>query len=259
LEASRRQIVTKEDIKNGLKQLGLKKGVIVGVHSSLSSFGYVKGGADAVIDALLETVGEEGTIVMPTYSNNRQEVEKTEREKKLGVTWKYKMTPYDVEKTSCWTGRIPETFRKRKEAVRSQDPTHSLAAVGPKAEELVKSWSKLLKADGYILLLGVSLGVCSAMHLAEEHVQLPPDILEKLKPPEELIEIYGPDLGWPKWDIGFGPYPNFGKMEKPCTEHSIIKTVKIGEAEVKLLRLRELIDLYTEYLRKNPHLFYHVE
>ena len=71
--------VTKEDIKKGLKRLGLKRGDIVGVHSSLSSFGYVEGGADAVIDALLETVGEEGTIMMPTYSANREDVERSEK------------------------------------------------------------------------------------------------------------------------------------------------------------------------------------
>lgn len=50
--------------------------------------------------------------------------------------------------------------------------------------------------------------------------------------------------------------PNFGKMEKPCEEHGIMKTIRIGEAEVKLVRLRELIDLYAEYLRKNPDVFY---
>jgi hypothetical protein len=63
-----------------------------------------------------------------------------------------------------------------------------------------------------------------------------------------LLEKYGENLGWPEWDIGVGPYPKFGEMEKPCREHGIMKTVMIGEAEVKLLRLRKLIDLYAEYL-----------
>lgn len=62
--------VLKEDIKNGLRKLGIKKGDVIGVHSSLRSFGYVKGGAKAVIDALLEVVGKEGTIAMPTHSSN---------------------------------------------------------------------------------------------------------------------------------------------------------------------------------------------
>jgi len=251
--------VTKEDIKRSLRRLGLKRGDVIGVHSSLSSFGYVEGGADAVIDALLETVGEEGTIVMPTYSTNRENVERTQREIELGVTWKSKILPYDPEETPCWTGRIPETFRRRKGVVRSPNPTHSLAALGMKANELVQGWNKLLQADGYILLLGVDLGCCSAMHLAEERVQLPPRILEKIEPPPELLEKYGPDLGWPEWDIGYGPYPDFAKMEEPCKEHGVMKTVKIGEATVKLLRLRELIDLYAEYLRKTPDLFYKVK
>ena len=248
--------VTREDIKRGLKQLGLKRGDVVGVHSSLGSFGYVEGGADAVIDALLETVGEEGTVVMPTYSTNRKKIERTQREVELGVTWKYKILPYGPQETPCWTGRIPETFRKRGGAVRSLNPTHSLAAIGPKANELVQGWNKLLEADGYMLLLGVDLGCCSAMHLAEERVQLPLHILEKLEPPPELLEKYGADLGWPKWDIGYGPYPDFAKMEKPCKEHNVMKIVTIGEATVKLLRLSRLIDLYTEYLRKDPDVFY---
>jgi len=251
--------VTKEDIKRGLRKLGLKKGDVIGVHSSLSSFGYVEGGADAVIDALVEIVGDEGTIVMPTYSTNRKDIKRTRREVDLGVTWKSEILPYDPEKTPCWTGRIPETFRKRKGAVRSLDPTHSLAALGPKANELVQDWEKLLKADGYILLLGVSLSCCSAMHLAEKRVQLPPHILEKIEPPPELLEKYGPDLGWPEWDIGYGPYPDFAKMEEPCKENGLMKTVRIGEATVKLLRLDQLINLYAEYLGKNPELFYEVK
>jgi len=248
--------VAKEEIKRGLKELGLKRGDALGVHCSLSSFGYVEGGADAVIDALLETVGEEGTIMMPTYSTNREEIQRTQREMELGVTWKYKVLPYDPHETPCWTGRIPETFRKRKEAVRSLDPVHSLTAIGPKANDLIQGWDKLLDADGYILLLGVNLGCCSAMHLAEEHVQLPPHILEKLKPPPELIRRYGDDLGWPRWDIGFGPYPDFARMERPCEEHGIMKAIRIGEATVELLRLSELIELYAEYLRKDPDAFY---
>ena len=67
--------VSKEDIRIALRELGLKKGDITGVHSSLSSFRYVEGGAHTVIDALLEIIGREGTIVMPTHSTNLVKVE----------------------------------------------------------------------------------------------------------------------------------------------------------------------------------------
>ncbi len=250
---SKKVHVTKEDIKDGLKKLGLKRGDNVGVHSSLSSFGYVEGGADAVIDALLETVGEEGTVVMPTYSDNVQTLEKTQEEIDMGVTWKYRVLPYDPQRDGCWTGRIPDTFWRRDGAVRNSNRTHSLTALGARAQELSRNWKKLMEADGHILLIGVTLGCCSSMHLAEEYVQLPRHILDKITPPPELKDKYEKEnIGF-----GFGPYPDFGRMEQICMKHGIIRSVKIGEATVKLLRLRELIDLYAEYLRKNPDLFYH--
>lgn len=101
--------ITKEDIKKGLRALGLKRGDIVGVHSSLRSFGYVEGGADAVIDALLEVVGKEGTIAMPTHSSNLEKIELSPEEKTAGISWLYKILPYDPEETPCTTGIIPET------------------------------------------------------------------------------------------------------------------------------------------------------
>ena len=60
--------VTKEEVKKGLNRVGLKEEDVVLVHSSLSSFGYVEGGPDTIIDALLETVGKKGTVVMPTFT-----------------------------------------------------------------------------------------------------------------------------------------------------------------------------------------------
>ena len=244
--------VTKEDIKAGLRKLGLKNGAIVGVHSSLSSLGYVDGGADAVIEALLEVVGQKGTIVMPTHSTNIVKVERTPEEIAMGVTWLYKILPYDPKETPCSTGTIPETFRKRKGAIRSSHPTHSLAAIGPKAEELIEGWHKSLELDAYILLIGADLSVCTAMHLAEKRIQFPQHILKKITPPKEFLEKY-PETEW-EWD--FGPYPDFSKMEEPCLKHGIMKTVKVGEATLKLVKLRELIDFYVEYLKKNPDLFY---
>ena len=60
--------IYKKDIVQSLTDLGLKKGDVVIVHTSLKSIGYVCGGAQAVIEALIEVVTSEGTIVMPTQS-----------------------------------------------------------------------------------------------------------------------------------------------------------------------------------------------
>jgi len=84
-------IVIKEDIKKGLRNLGINTGFHLGVHSSLQSLGKVKGGAITAINALLEVVGNEGTVVMPTFSTNRIEFELTSKEREIGLLWKYKI------------------------------------------------------------------------------------------------------------------------------------------------------------------------
>lgn len=63
-----RKIVVKQDVLDALVALGVKSGQTIMVHTSLSSLGFVCGGAQIIIEALLETVGNEGTIVMPTQS-----------------------------------------------------------------------------------------------------------------------------------------------------------------------------------------------
>ena len=112
--------VSRSDITSGLKQVGLACGSKVLVHSSLSSFGYVEGGADTVIDALVETVGSGGTVLVPTLTGNETLSAANPPE-------------FDPQHTRCWTGLVPETFRKRPNAVRSIHPTHSVSAIGADA------------------------------------------------------------------------------------------------------------------------------
>ena len=63
-----RKIVLKQDILGALSAVGMRVGQTVMVHCSLSALGYVCGGAQPVIEALLQTVGETGTVMMPTPS-----------------------------------------------------------------------------------------------------------------------------------------------------------------------------------------------
>ena len=63
-----RKIVVKQDIVDALRRIGVKNGQDIIVHTSMSSFGFVCGGAQVIIEALIDTVGDEGTIIMPTQS-----------------------------------------------------------------------------------------------------------------------------------------------------------------------------------------------
>lgn len=230
----------------------MKSGDSVGIHSSLSSLGYVVGGADAVIDALLEVVGKEGNIVMSTHSANLVEIQRTPEEIAIGVSWLFKISPYDPDKTSVTTGIIPETFRKREGVIRGSHPSHSVAAFGRRAAELSEGWYKLLELDGHILLIGVGLDRCTAMHLAEKRVKLPERILKKITPPKWFVEKY-PEDEW-EWDIG--PYPDFAKLTRPCLDRRIMNVTEVGKSTLRMIRLRELLELYVEYLEKNPDLIY---
>ena len=65
-DPSTRPIVAPNDITSALRELGIRRGDRMFVHSSLSAFGHVNGGAEAVVDALLETVAPGGTVAVPT-------------------------------------------------------------------------------------------------------------------------------------------------------------------------------------------------
>lgn len=156
-------MVNKEDIKFSLELMEIVKGDVVIVHSSLSSIGYVTGGADTVIDALLETVGDEGTIIMSTLTG-----------------W---FEPFDVENSPSAVGKISEVFRKRKNAYRSLHPVHSVAAIGKDAKYITEGhnncntgcgpgtpYYKIKELNGKIMLLGVDMDRNTIMHCLEEEI-----------------------------------------------------------------------------------------
>lgn len=128
------KIVTKADIVAGLQEIGLKEGDTVIVHTSLSSIGYVCGGAQTVIEALIEVVGENGTIMMPTQSWKNLDPE-------AGVHWdvseqdwdtiRENWPAYDKKITPTNTmGAVAEMFRSWSGASRSDHPARSVAAWG---------------------------------------------------------------------------------------------------------------------------------
>jgi aminoglycoside 3-N-acetyltransferase len=234
-----------------MKSLGLKNGDAALVHSSLSSFGLVTGGADTVIDALLQTVAPAGTIMIPALTGSE------------------KLSPsnppfFDVRTTACWTGKIPETFRQRKQTIRSLHPTHSICAIGAKAEYftaghencltpcgLNSPYHKLAQSNGFILMLGVNLECCTLLHTAEElagvdYVNQKDFVLATVKDYKGIehklklkIHKYGDDR-------------DFTKLENLLLEKNIMKKARIGKAEIRLIKAGQLLNLAIEQLKQNP-------
>ena len=180
----KRKLVTPGDIKAALRDVGVKKGQSIMVHTSLSSLGYVCGGAQSVIEALMENVSDEGTIMMPTQSWKNLDPA-------TGVYWQEPkewwpvirecIPAYDKRITPTNTmGAVPEMFRQWPGTLRSDHPARSVAAWGRYAQYLTENHDlsdifgdnspigRLYELDGYVLLVGVGYDKNTSLHLADE-------------------------------------------------------------------------------------------
>ncbi|MEA3349435.1 MAG: AAC(3) family N-acetyltransferase, partial [Chloroflexota bacterium] len=108
-----------EDILKKFKQIELTKSGVIMVHSSYKSLGGVEGGAGTVIDALLEFVGPQGTVLLPNF------------EFKSWTESHY----FDVAETHSKMGIIGELARLRPDALRTPHPIYSFAAIGKRKDE----------------------------------------------------------------------------------------------------------------------------
>jgi len=140
---STRVPATRQSLVSDLRALDLEIGEIVVVHSSLSALGWVVGGAQTVVEALLEAVGPTGTLVMPTHSGSLSDPANWQNPP-VPESWietiRSNMPAFDADLTPTrGMGQIVECFRHHPSTRRSDHPTASFAANGPAAERIVGS------------------------------------------------------------------------------------------------------------------------
>ena len=176
-------------MKNDFIALGIKKDDTVLMHSSLSSLGYVEGGAKTVIDTLLSVLSE-GTLLVPCLSY---------------MTVNKENPIFDVKNTPSCIGAISEYFRKREGVIRSLHPTHSVCGIGKNAKAILSKhldtdtpvganspFSLIREYGGKVLMLGCTLRPNTSMHGVEETVTPEPwYVLTKDKTEFTLIDENG--------------------------------------------------------------------
>lgn len=245
-------VVTQHDIEVGLRHLGLSRGAAVEVHSSLSAFGWVAGGAAAVVDALMCVVGEYGTIVMSAYPVSPA-LPLTDEEAAHGITWKVQRLPEDSQ-AKTGMGAVVEEFRRRPGVVCGTG-VYRTCAWGDQAERHCNGYHHLLDLDGWALLLGVGIERCSSMHAAE-HVPLPDQIAAYFSIPEDIRRDYDPN----SWNIGYGGTPEnaWEKVYTEADQRGLIRHHRIGRAACHLFKAKALVRIYEQWRRTDPFGLYGV-
>lgn len=239
-------MVTKQQLKNALAELGIKKGMTLEVHSSLSSFGELEGGALTVIDTLKELVTEDGSIFMPALRLSK-ELELTENDKKLGITVKIKILEPDTERTAM--GIVADTFRKMPDTYTGRDVISTSGWGKHGKEALTGGLDYAIHNDGKALLLGVDIYKLTAMHYVETIT--PDDINAQFAPSDEMNRIYPPD----EWFIeaGHPPVKAWYKIQAMAYEKGLIKEMYIGDCKAMFFDIWSVVSLYENELRNDPY------
>jgi aminoglycoside 3-N-acetyltransferase len=143
-----------------LASLGLARGGVLVVHTAFSKVAPVEGGPHGLIEALREALGPDGTLVMPSMTDDDDH-------------------PFSAAETPCQTlGVVANTFWQLPGVLRSDNP-HAFAAIGPRASALIARHSldvphgpespigRAFDLDAQVLLIGVGHGADTMIHLAE--------------------------------------------------------------------------------------------
>ena len=249
-------MLTFEKLVEGFRDLGVEEGDTLLVHSSYKSLGAVDGGPQIVINALESVLGEDGTLVMPTFNFDFN-----------------KGTPWDVRLTPSKMGVLTELVRNNPRAKRVFHPFYSFAILGKHAEMLgslrYKSsyernsvFGKLRDLDGKIMVIGLSYTNSMTFF---HHIEQMEGVDYRF-----LKQFTGEVTDWDGTtkvdtfemlvrDIDKGVITEVNPMGELMEKEGIIKVGKIGEADVKLMKANDVYAFTAREMRRDPHLLYYVE
>jgi aminoglycoside 3-N-acetyltransferase len=233
------------------QQLGLKNGDILLVHSSFKSFGGVKGGPETVIEALTTVLGNEGTLIVPTYNFDF-----------------CKNQIFDVRKTPSQMGIISEYVRNNEKSIRTLNPIYSFAIMGKLAKQLGNMeyvnccgkdsiLGKLNELNAKIMIIGVDythsltlfhhieeMEGCDYRYFKEFHGKII-DYENKCIKNKAIMYVR---------DLGRGVIGNLEKMGKILEDEEIIEVLKVGSSQIKIMKANEVYIRTSKEMKINPHI-----
>jgi aminoglycoside 3-N-acetyltransferase len=254
--------VTRESLADELTRLGLRRGGVTLVHASLKSVGWVVGGPVAVVCALLDVLGPEGTLVVPTHTPGNSEPSAWSRPPVPESWWpiiRASMPAFDPAITpSRYMGAIAEVVRTWPGARRSSHPQLSFAALGANADRIVTDQpldaalggdsplGRIYELDGDVLLLGVGHDSNTSLHLAEYRLPAAPrrsDGAAVLAPDGERT--------WTTWIDVAVDESDFERLGRDLDATGLVRVAPIAQTNARLMRQRDAVDFAVDWLVAN--------
>ncbi|MEU8678187.1 AAC(3) family N-acetyltransferase [Streptomyces sp. NPDC048560] len=257
-----------------LRRLGVERGGALLVHASMRAVGRVDGGTGAVVGALRDALGADGTLVVPSFTPENSDTSRHYLHLVHGLTdreteaVRARMPPFDPAATAAPSmGRLAEAVRLTPGAVRSNHPQTSFTALGPLAGPLTahhrpdchlgedSPLAFLYEAGAQVLLLGTGFGCCTAFHLGEYRVPSPPRRTYRC-----VVDTGNGRHWWEYEDVVLddSEFPALGaefeRTDAGAGAGSAVRTGSVGSAVARLFRFTDAADFATRRLtsRRGP-------
>jgi len=261
-DAAERTPHTRESLTTDLAALGVRPGSTLLVHASLKPVGFVAGGPHAMVLALRDALGPDGTLVVPTHTPDNSDPAEWQNPPVPPGWWsviRENMPGFDPAVTpSRWMGAIAEVVRTWPGAQRSDHPQVSFAALGRLAQEVVygqpraamlgadSPLGKIYGLDGDVLLLGVGHDSNTSLHLAEYRRPAPP--AARLGAAVQTADGGREWVWWDDVDLDEGDFELLG-ADFDAT--GTTRTGRVGGALCRLMSQRAAVDFAERWMAGN--------
>jgi aminoglycoside 3-N-acetyltransferase len=249
-------MLTLENLVNEFEALGLSAWDTLLVHSSYKSLGGVEGGPQTIIDALLAVLGEDGTLIMPTFNFDF-----------------CKGRPWDIRTTPSHMGAITNMVREHPDAKRVFHPIYSFAILGKYADYLTKDrykssygrnsvFGKLRELDGKIMVIGLRYtDSMTFFHHIEEMEGVDYRYMKEFTGlvTDEDGNTYEDTFTMLVRDIDKGVITEVDPMGDLMEEAGVITVRQIGDAKVSLMKANDVYEFTAREMRRDPKLLYYIE
>ncbi|WP_033340033.1 aminoglycoside N(3)-acetyltransferase [Catenuloplanes japonicus] len=250
---------TRSSLAGQLSALGVPPGGVLLVHGSLRALGWVVGGAEAVVLALRDVLGPDGTLVVPTHTPVNSDPARWINPP-VPVEWweviRAETPAFDPARTpSRFMGAIAEQVRTWPGARRSTHPQLSFAALGPRAAEITDGHAlddglgetsplgRLYRLGADVLMLGTGWDTCTSLHLAEYRWGRVPRHTEG-------GAVRGPDgeQTWVTWEDVTFDASDFELIGADLPEFVPVRTGTVGGGTAMLVAQAAAVDFAARWL-----------